>query len=90
MPASAFKVDGQAVEILQTQDRAVKVVRLLPPVGRDAVAFTNPGRAGIILKQVLCEWNKRPRRAARPRLAGNAAARTRGIDLRHKVAFHAL
>jgi Mg2+/Co2+ transporter CorB len=32
----SFKVDGQAVEILQTQDRAVKVVRLLPPVGRDA------------------------------------------------------
>jgi hypothetical protein len=24
------------VEIMQTQDRAVKVVRLLPPVGRDA------------------------------------------------------
>ena len=32
----SFQVDGQAVEILQTQDRAVKVVRLLPPVGRDA------------------------------------------------------
>ena len=31
----SFKVDGQAVEILQTQDRAVRVVRLLPPVGRD-------------------------------------------------------
>ena len=29
-----FPVDGQLVEILQTQDRAVKVVRLLPPVGR--------------------------------------------------------
>jgi Mg2+/Co2+ transporter CorB len=29
-----FKVDDQAVEILQTQDRAVRVVRLLPPVGR--------------------------------------------------------
>ena len=29
-------VAGQAVEILQTQDRAVKVVRLLPPVGRAA------------------------------------------------------
>ena len=38
----SFKLDGQAVEILQTQDRAVKVVRLLPPVGRDAGAFTNP------------------------------------------------
>jgi Mg2+/Co2+ transporter CorB len=31
----SFKVDGQAVEILQTQDRAVRVVRLLPQVGRD-------------------------------------------------------
>jgi Mg2+/Co2+ transporter CorB len=32
----SFKVDDQAVEILQTQDRAVRVVRLLPPVGRGA------------------------------------------------------
>jgi Mg2+/Co2+ transporter CorB len=32
----SFEVQGQGVEILQTQDRAVKVVRLLPPVGRDA------------------------------------------------------
>ena len=32
----SFKVEGQGVEIMQTQDRAVKVVRLLPPVGRDA------------------------------------------------------
>jgi Mg2+/Co2+ transporter CorB len=32
----SFNVEGQAVEIVQTQDRAVKVVRLLPPVGRDA------------------------------------------------------
>jgi len=31
-----FNVEGQAIEIVQTQDRAVKVVRLLPPVGRDA------------------------------------------------------
>jgi Mg2+/Co2+ transporter CorB len=30
----SFKVDDQAVEILQTQDRAVRVVRLLPPIGR--------------------------------------------------------
>jgi Mg2+/Co2+ transporter CorB len=28
------RVAGQALEILQTQDRAIKVVRLLPPVGR--------------------------------------------------------
>ena len=32
----SFRVDDQAVEIVQTQDRAVRVVRLLPPVGRDA------------------------------------------------------
>ncbi len=30
------RVAGQAMEILQTQDRAIKVVRLLPPVGRAA------------------------------------------------------
>ena len=34
-----FDVGGQAVEILQTQDRAVRVVRLLPPVGRDTSAL---------------------------------------------------
>jgi Mg2+/Co2+ transporter CorB len=31
-----FSVVGLRVEFVQTQDRAVKVVRLLPPVGRDA------------------------------------------------------
>jgi len=31
---AAFRLAGQSVEIVQTQDRAVKVVRLLPPVGR--------------------------------------------------------
>jgi Mg2+/Co2+ transporter CorB len=30
------RVAGQAMEILQTQDRAIKVVRLLPPVGHPA------------------------------------------------------
>ncbi len=30
----SFSLGGQGVEILQVQDRAVKVVRLLPPVGR--------------------------------------------------------
>ena len=30
-----FTVDDQPLEILQTQDRAVKVVRLLPPIGRE-------------------------------------------------------
>jgi len=29
-----FSLDGQRVEVLQVQDRAVKVVKLLPPVGR--------------------------------------------------------
>ncbi len=42
-------VAGQLLEIVQTQDRAVKVVRLLPPVGESpGLAFTKPGRAGII------------------------------------------
>ncbi|HEX9275738.1 MAG TPA: CNNM domain-containing protein [Casimicrobiaceae bacterium] len=31
-----FRLAGQAIEILQVQDRAVKVVKLLPPVGRSA------------------------------------------------------
>jgi len=30
----SFTLEGQAIEILQVQDRAVKVVKLLPPVGR--------------------------------------------------------
>ena len=33
----SFGVAGQAVEILQVQDRAVKVVKLLPPVGRSPI-----------------------------------------------------
>jgi Mg2+/Co2+ transporter CorB len=32
----SFRLHGQAVEILQTQDKAVKVVKLLAPVGRPA------------------------------------------------------
>ncbi len=32
------EVAGQTIEVLQTQDRGVKVVRLLPPVGRPPVA----------------------------------------------------
>jgi Mg2+/Co2+ transporter CorB len=32
------RVAGQEMEILQTQDRAIKVVRLLPPVGRPPAA----------------------------------------------------
>ncbi len=40
IPAAGTHVDiaGQAIEILQTQDRGVKVVRLLAPVGRTAPA----------------------------------------------------
>jgi Mg2+/Co2+ transporter CorB len=32
---ASFRVAGQAMEILQVQDRAIKVVKLLPPVGRN-------------------------------------------------------
>jgi len=32
------EISGQTLEVLQTQDRGVKVVRLLAPVGREAVA----------------------------------------------------
>jgi Mg2+/Co2+ transporter CorB len=39
----SFKVDDQVVEILQTQDRAVRVVRLLPPVGRGAAPLQTQG-----------------------------------------------
>ena len=31
------EIAGQTLEVLQTQDRGVKVVRLLAPVGREAV-----------------------------------------------------
>jgi len=31
---TAFGLEGQMLEILQTQDRAIKVVKLVPPVGR--------------------------------------------------------
>src|SRR5690242_13390258 len=42
----SFKLAGQGVEIVQTVDRAVKVVRLLPPVGRLAAPLqTSPERA---------------------------------------------
>ena len=34
---TSFRLVGQAMEILQVQDRAVKVVKLLPPVGRNPV-----------------------------------------------------
>jgi len=34
----SFLLAGQGVEILQVQDRAIKVVRLLPPVGRTGAA----------------------------------------------------
>ena len=39
---TAFRLEGQMVEILQTQDRAVKVVKLVPPVGRGAAPLQTP------------------------------------------------
>src|SRR5438067_537150 len=42
----SFQVAGQGVEIVQTVDRAVRVVRLLPPVGRPVAPLqTSPERA---------------------------------------------
>ncbi|MEP7183026.1 MAG: CNNM domain-containing protein [Betaproteobacteria bacterium] len=42
-------VAGQELEILQTQDRAVKIVRLLPPVGRSAPSLQSPdGQASSV------------------------------------------
>jgi Mg2+/Co2+ transporter CorB len=42
----SFKLAGQGIEIVQTVDRAVKVVRLLPPVGRAAAPLqSSPERA---------------------------------------------
>ncbi len=40
IPDAGMRIDvaGQAIEVLQTQDRGVKVVRLLPPVGRPPAA----------------------------------------------------
>jgi Mg2+/Co2+ transporter CorB len=38
----SFRLQGQLLEILQTQDRAVKVVKLQPPVGRGAVPLQTP------------------------------------------------
>ena len=39
-------IAGQTLEILQTQDRAVKVVRLLPPVGRSAAPSALQSQGG--------------------------------------------
>jgi Mg2+/Co2+ transporter CorB len=42
----SFRIGDQGLEILQTQDRAVKVVRLLAPVGRPAAPLqARPERA---------------------------------------------
>jgi Mg2+/Co2+ transporter CorB len=38
----SFPLEGQLLEILQTQDRAVKVVKLLPPVGGAAAPLQTP------------------------------------------------
>jgi Mg2+/Co2+ transporter CorB len=37
-----FRLDGQQIEVLQTQDRAVKVVRLLAPAGRPPPPLQTP------------------------------------------------
>ena len=37
-----FRLEGQLLEILQTQDRAVKVVKLLAPVGRSTPPLQTP------------------------------------------------
>jgi Mg2+/Co2+ transporter CorB len=34
---AGFRLEGQLMEILQTQDRAIKVVKLVPPVGREGL-----------------------------------------------------
>jgi Mg2+/Co2+ transporter CorB len=39
---ASFRLEGQMMEILQTQDRAVKVVKLLPPVGRSPAPLQTP------------------------------------------------
>jgi Mg2+/Co2+ transporter CorB len=46
----SFRLAGQGVEVLQVQDRAVKVVKLLPPVGRARRRLYKPPGAGIIDK----------------------------------------
>src|SRR6185437_2863768 len=38
----SFEIEGQRLEVLQTQDRAVKVVKLLPPVGAAGAALQSP------------------------------------------------
>ncbi len=38
----SFRLEGQLLEILQTQDRAVKVVKFLPPVGRGPSPLQTP------------------------------------------------
>ncbi len=38
----SFRLQGQLLEILQTQDRAIKVVKLQPPVGRGTAPLQTP------------------------------------------------
>jgi len=37
-----FSIEGQALEVVQVQDRAVKVVRLRPPIGKPAAPLQSP------------------------------------------------
>lgn len=39
---TSFRLAGQSIEVVQTLDRAVKVVRLLPPVGKAAAPLQAP------------------------------------------------
>jgi len=39
---TAFRLAGQSIEVVQTLDRAVRVVRLLPPVGRTSAPLQSP------------------------------------------------
>ncbi|HQU50842.1 MAG TPA: CNNM domain-containing protein [Casimicrobiaceae bacterium] len=39
---ASFRLAGQSIEVVQTLDRAVKVVRLLPPVGRAGSPLQSP------------------------------------------------
>jgi Mg2+/Co2+ transporter CorB len=47
------ELDGQRVEVLQTVDRAVKVVRLLPPVGKPVLPLQTGGERASSARQRL-------------------------------------
>src|SRR4029078_2281216 len=54
----SFRLAGQGVEVLQVQDRAVKVVKLLPPVGRaPAPPLQTTGEQPSSISYLICVWN---------------------------------